>query len=234
MIRRSVSSWLSPGPRVPIPPPVRLKVGPEAGQARQLVLELRELDLEAALVGLRMEREDVEDQAAPVDHLDLEELLERALLGGRQLVVGDQDVEPGLALGRDEILRLALADIPVGVDVAAVLPFGADHVGTGRGGQAGELGERILGRPAVFGAGIHGHEERLFDGRCEIDHVGGHVRGRIAVRGWTPRAMISRGRRVSLDLASVVEVQLHELAHRSHSPGCGSRGDRTLRYLARR
>ncbi len=117
------------------------EVGPEAGQPRQLVLELGELDLEAALVGLRMEREDVEDEAAPVDDLDLEELLERALLGGRQLVVGDQDVEPGLALGRDEILRLALADIPVGIDVAAVLPFGADHVGTRRGGQAGELGE---------------------------------------------------------------------------------------------
>ena len=66
------------------------QVGPQLGQPRQLVLELGELDLEAALVGLRMEREDVEDQPAAVDDLDVEQALERALLGGRQLVVGDR------------------------------------------------------------------------------------------------------------------------------------------------
>ena len=66
------------------------QVGPQPGQARQLVLELGELDLEAALVGLRVLREDVEDQPAAVDDLDLEQLLEGALLGRRQLVVGDE------------------------------------------------------------------------------------------------------------------------------------------------
>ena len=147
------------------------QVGPQPRQARQLVLELRQLDLEAALVGLRVQREDVEDQPAAVDDLDLEELLEGALLGRRQLVVGDEHVEPGLALGRHELLGLALADVPVRVDMAAVLPFGADDVGAGRRGEVGELGERVLGGPAVLGAGVDGDEERLLDGRCEVDQM---------------------------------------------------------------
>ena len=108
------------------------EVGPQPGEARQLVLELGELDLEAALVGLGVLGEDVEDEPAAVDDLDVEEALERLLLGRAQLVVGDEEVEAGLRLGRDELLRLALADVPVGVDVAAVLPLGADDLGAGR------------------------------------------------------------------------------------------------------
>ena len=118
---------------------------------------------------LRVEREDVEDQPAAVDHLDLEELLEGALLGRRQLVVGDQEVEAGLALGARELLGLALADVPVRIDVAAVLPFGADHIGAGGRGQVGELRERILGGPAVITAGVDGDEEGLLDGGSEVD-----------------------------------------------------------------
>ena len=165
MIRRSVSSWLSPGSARADPAAGPRQVGPQPGQARQLVLELGELDLEAALVGLGVEREDVEDQPAAVDDLDVEQLLERALLGRRQLVVGDEHVEAGLALGRDELLRLALADVPVGVDVAAVLPLGADDLGAGGRREVGQLGERVLGGPAVVAAGVDGDEEGLLDGR---------------------------------------------------------------------
>ena len=117
----------APGPR---------QVRPEPGQARQLVLELGQLDLEAALVGPGVLGEDVEDQPAAVDDLDVEEPLERLLLAGRELVVGDEEVEAGLALGRDELLGLALADVPVGIDVAAVLPLGADDLGPGGRGEA--------------------------------------------------------------------------------------------------
>ena len=152
------------------------QVGPQLGQPRQLVLELGELDLEAALVGLGVEREDVEDQPAAVDDLDVEQLLEGALLGGRQLVVGDEEVEAGLALGGGELLGLALADVPVRVDVAAVLPLGADDVGARGRGEVGELGERVLGGPAVVVAGVDGDEEGLLDGRCEVDQM--------CVRSW--------------------------------------------------
>ena len=141
------------------------EVGPQLGQPRQLVLELGQLDLEAALVGLGVQREDVEDEPATVDDLDPQQLLEGSLLGRRQLVVGDQDVEAGLPFGGGQVLGLALADVPVRVDMAAVLPLGADHFGAGRRGQVGELGQRVLRGPAVLGAGVDGDEERLLGGR---------------------------------------------------------------------
>jgi hypothetical protein len=56
------------------------QVGPEAGQPRQLVLELGELDLQPPLVGLGMLGEDVEDQPAAVDDLDVQQALEGLLL----------------------------------------------------------------------------------------------------------------------------------------------------------
>src|SRR5258706_355953 len=52
------------------------QVRPQPSEARQLVLELGQLDLEAALVGLGMEGKDVEDQPAAIDDLDIEEALE--------------------------------------------------------------------------------------------------------------------------------------------------------------
>ena len=72
-----------------------------------------------------------------------------------------------------ELLGLALAHVPVRVDVAAVLPLGADDVGARRGRQGGELGQAVVGGPAVVVAGVDGDEERLLDGRGEVDRLSG-------------------------------------------------------------
>src|SRR5206468_4912534 len=56
-----------------------------AAQARQQVLQLRELDLRLALAALRVLAEDVEDHGRAVDDLHLDDVLERASLTGRQL-----------------------------------------------------------------------------------------------------------------------------------------------------
>ena len=58
------------------------EVGPLPREARQEVLELRQLDLHLALERACPLREDVEDEGAAVDHLALAALLEVALLGG--------------------------------------------------------------------------------------------------------------------------------------------------------
>ena len=47
-----------------------------------------------------------------------------------------------------QLLGLALAHVPVRVDVAAVLPLRAHDVGARRGRQGGELGQAVLGGPA--------------------------------------------------------------------------------------
>ena len=57
-----------------------LEVLPHAAHAREVVLELRELDLELALGAPRVLGEDVEDQLRPVDDAGAEGVLERSLL----------------------------------------------------------------------------------------------------------------------------------------------------------
>ena len=54
------------------------------------MLELRELDFQLALEAARALREDIEDQAVAIEHAPLGELLEIALLAGRERVI-DQD-----------------------------------------------------------------------------------------------------------------------------------------------
>ena len=73
-MRRSLSSCDSPGPRVPTPGAERaaaaaeaLEVLPLPAHPRQVVLELRELDLELALGADGVLGEDVEDQLRAVD-----------------------------------------------------------------------------------------------------------------------------------------------------------------------
>ena len=63
-----------------------------AAQAREQVLELRELDLRLALAALGVLAEDVEDHRGAVDDLHLDDVLERAPLAGRELGVGDHGV----------------------------------------------------------------------------------------------------------------------------------------------
>ena len=102
--RRSVSSCDSPGPRVPTPaptvprpPPRRSRCCHGAAHARQVVLELRELDLELALGADGVLGEDVEDQLRAVDDPRLERVLEVALLRRLELVVDDQRLGAKLA-----------------------------------------------------------------------------------------------------------------------------------------
>ena len=83
--RRSTSSFVSPGPRPPMPPARRESETVGAlGQARQPVLELGELHLELAVPGARVLGEDVEDQLGAVDHAQVEPLARlRAWVGVR-------------------------------------------------------------------------------------------------------------------------------------------------------
>ena len=68
------------------------QVLPLARQPRQQVLQLRQLDLQLAGQAVGALREDVENELAAIDHLDLERALEVALLRRRQRVVEDGDV----------------------------------------------------------------------------------------------------------------------------------------------
>ena len=62
---------------------------PHATHARQVVLELGELDLELSLGARRVLGEDVEDQLRPVDDAGGQGILERALLRRLELAVDE-------------------------------------------------------------------------------------------------------------------------------------------------
>ena len=74
------------------------------------MLELRELDLQLAFESARALREDVEDQAAAIQHAAGELFLEVALLARRQRVIDDHEVGAELGDALADFLDLAGAE----------------------------------------------------------------------------------------------------------------------------
>jgi len=88
---------------------------PEPSHPREVVLQLRQLDLELALRGHSMLGEDVEDQLRPVDHPRLEGVLELTLLHRRELVVDEQRLGAGACKCFFQLDQLPLADVGAGL-----------------------------------------------------------------------------------------------------------------------
>ena len=152
------------------------QVGPHLAQARQGVLELGQFHLEAGLGGAGAGGEDVEDQLAAVEDLDLGRFFQVADLRRRQVVVEEDDVGVG---GRGlllEFLDLALADVAGGVDLHAPLAEAADDEGAG-GGRPGRAALRAGRRRARALRQFHADEEGAFemDGQFIAGGVEGHV-----------------------------------------------------------
>src|SRR5690606_29726076 len=133
-----------------------LKVRPAPDKARGQVIELRELHLQLAFVGLRALREDVEDQAGPVQYTALEESLEVAFLAGRRRVIEDDNV--GVFRGNDvtNYLGLAAAD-----EIFRVGCMARAHDSRKRNGarRQRELAQLVEGVGIVVTAEIKMHED---------------------------------------------------------------------------
>ena len=98
-----------------------LEVGPQAAHPREVVLQLRQLDLELALRGGGVRGEDVEDHRGAVDHCQPELLLEVALLTRAELVVAGDHVRVALLRGALGLCELARPEVAVGVRLLAAL-----------------------------------------------------------------------------------------------------------------
>ncbi len=101
-----------------------LEVGPQPAHAREVVFELRQLDLKLALGRASVVGEDVEDDRRAVDHRHAELLLEVALLARQQLVVDGDQVGVGLLRGLPQLGQLAAAEVAVRIGPVAAL----DHL----------------------------------------------------------------------------------------------------------
>ena len=108
-----------------------------SGQARQPVLQLRQLDLKLPLTRPRAAREDVENQLRAIDHTPAEDLFEIARLRRRELVVEHHDVDVQLGAGTGDQLRLPAADERRGIGETPILRRAQDDVGAGSSRQTG-------------------------------------------------------------------------------------------------
>ena len=164
-----------------------LEVLPQAGEARQHVLELGELDLEAGLAGARAARKDVEDQLGAVDDLDPDQLLEIPHLGGGEVVVEDDHVGVGLADPALELLELAAADEGGGPRRAAALEHRAAQARARGLGEPRQLLER--GRqPVTARCGARVSALGVSDQHGALDHG----RPRDLVSALQPRGSMTR------------------------------------------
>ena len=125
------------------------EVGPHPGQARQAIIELGELDLEAALMGLGAAGEDIEDQSGAVDDEHAEFGLEVALLGRRQLGIDEDEIVVQRLAQVANLGQLALADERARHRVRQLLGDGADDRDVDGAGQALQLAERISDGPEI-------------------------------------------------------------------------------------
>ena len=140
--RRSVSSLVSPGPRVPMPPPRRDSAALDPTSRGSKYLQLRQLDLQLAFPRPRAPREDVEDELRAIDDLAVERLLEVAQLRRAQLVVEDDDV--GAAARRTTAASASTLPLPrnvAGSGFGAVLQHAQDDRRAGGRREAGQLVE---------------------------------------------------------------------------------------------
>ena len=96
-------------------------MAPQPAHAREVVLQLGELDLQLALGAARVRGEDVEDHRRAVDDRQAERLLEVALLARRQLVVAGDQVRVGCLRGGLRLGHLARAEVGVRVRLLAAL-----------------------------------------------------------------------------------------------------------------
>ena len=180
MSRRSVSSCDSPGPRVPIPPPVR---------ERCVHRRVRRGSWYSSCASSTWSRPSwVWAWRAKMSRisrlrsmtLTLSRLSRLFCWAGLSSSSATRTSKPGLGPRLGQLLGLALAHVPVGVDVAPVLPLRAHDVGARRGRQRGELGQAVVGGPSFVVAGVDGDEEGLLDRRGEVDGS----RGLMATTGY--------------------------------------------------
>jgi hypothetical protein len=140
-------------------------------QARQQVLQLRQLDLGLALLALRVLGEDVQDQGDPVDDLDLGLGLQVAQLAGRELAVADDGVGTGRGHDSAQVADLAPADVRGRVGPLPALDQPVEHLRAGRVGQRRQFGERVL-RVLDGALGPHPDEDHPFEAELPVLDLG--------------------------------------------------------------
>jgi hypothetical protein len=139
------------------PAALALEVRPAAHQARRHVLELSQLHLELALVGLRALREDFQDHLGAVEHARLQFFLQVALLRRRKRMVDQHEAGVEALHRAADLLDLATAAVELGVGAGAPAAHQRMALRPRALGEAHEFFDRFL---VAVVAEIQAHEHR--------------------------------------------------------------------------
>ena len=115
-----------------------------ARQAGQEVVQLGELDLELALAGSGATREDVQDELGAINNLQIQRLFEVAELGGREVVVEDNQSRARGASRRMYFTDFAPPHQRGGIGLGGALQHGTHDLGSGAGGELVKFLEQLL------------------------------------------------------------------------------------------
>jgi hypothetical protein len=140
----------------PDPAAEALEVLPHAPHARQVVLQLSQLDLQLALCTHGVLGEDVENQLRAVDDTRLEHVLERTLLHRAELAVDEQHVGARFGIDLLQLGELALADVAAGIRARPVLGQRRDRLDARGARKLLQLGQLLLRDGAL---GQHSEDE---------------------------------------------------------------------------
>ncbi len=138
------------------------KVGPHSGETRQKILQLRKLDLEAALTSSRTSRENIENQLGAVQDLAAGQLFEIAPLRRGKLVVKNQRRHVLFSALPGNLLGLPLADIEGCRGLLQFLDNGIHHLRAGSGSELTQLRQGILNVPATHSLALEPNKNGLF------------------------------------------------------------------------
>ncbi len=133
-----------------------LQVKPHAPHAREVVLELRKLDLELSLCSDGVLGEDVENELGPVEDTRVERVFEAALLARVELGVDDDALRARLGHGLLQLRELALPDVGAWVGRRPVLDDLAHRLHPGRAQELARFRELVAGVGALL---QHGDQE---------------------------------------------------------------------------
>ena len=144
------------------------ELGALAAQPRQPITMLRQLHLQHAFPAGGVLGEDVEDQRSAVDDVDVELLVEVALLSWRKLVVEDHDVDVQCGDIACDLRRFALADVHGGVWRISFDEHRVDRLRAGRVCEAFELQQARFGVGYGLALGHDTDEKRLLPLDLEV------------------------------------------------------------------
>ena len=139
------------------------QVRPCSGQARQEILAPGELDLKHRLASTRARRKNVQDDLLAVDHFQLEELFQIALLRGAQRHVEDHDVCLRRLRRVADLLGLAAPDVILRVRGLQSGHDLSDHRDFERMNELRELLQIVRGRRRIGWMDARTHEVRPED-----------------------------------------------------------------------